>query len=580
MARSLSILSVALACAGCGIDADIAAVQARPVCDTDTFDTDAVCKDIYGGSSSSGADWTGTGGIMTTTIDPDTTGGVASEVSGDGDGGSSSSDGAGPPGDADAGLSAKLSVSTAQVFEVMDVDVALTWSGPVSAVDLHLGDMPLVIGAPPAAALYTLKVTSDDVPGNGKRDLCALVHAVDGRTVSTCTELDIAVTKGGEEDWKTSPFDTAVSALTSAAVLGDGLAIAGYMMPQGEVPKLVVAVLDADGNLRFAPRVFDHQQDKTITWSGEASGPALTVDPDGSIYVAATVVDGSTTRRMIRKLDPDTLEDVHDPRFGNLDEDATALALCQGRVVVVGSVRTATKPNRYDLRVWWLSEESGFEIGQPSTFAAPPSEDDKNALSERAYGVACVGGEVVVVGTRGVWPDVGDPEHVRTVVLRFAAPGAVPDVWTSPGDVLAEDAALAVTPTKNGGFAVTGWTREQGPGGVRQVLSRRFGPGGVHLWPRPELTPSGEAIGRALAEDLEEKLIIVGGRKQPMMDWNAWILAAADQNSQPVWDKVYDVDQGPDEALGLALDAWGYPHVVGTEFEDLKMRAFALRLYP
>ena len=115
---------------------------------------------------------------------------------------------------------------------------------------------------------------------------------------------------------------------------------------------------------------------------------------------------------------------------------------------------------------------------------------------------------------------------------------------------------------------------------MRQVLSRRFGPGGVHLWPRPELTPSGEAIGRALAEDLEEKLIIVGGRKQPMMDWNAWILAAADQNSQPVWDKVYDVDQGPDEALGLALDAWGYPHVVGTEFEDLKMRAFALRLYP
>lgn len=561
------------------MDADVAAVLARPVCDTDTLDTDAVCKDIYGGSSSSGADWT-TGGLMTTTVDPGTASvSDGGSSSGTGDGGSS--DGAETPGDADAGLSAKLSVSTAQIFEVMDVDVALTWSGPVSAVDLRLGDKPLVMGAPPAAALYTLKVTSDDVPGNGKHDLCALVHAVDGRTVSTCTELDIAVTKGGEEDWKRSPFDTAVSALTSAAVLGDGLAVAGYMMPQGEVPKLVVAVLDADGNLRFAPRVFDQEKDMTVTWSGEASGPALTVDPDGSIYVAATVVDGGSTRRMIRKLDPDTLEDVHDPRYGNLDEDATALALCQGRVAVVGSFRTATKPNRYDLRVWWLSQESGFEIGQPSTFAAPPSEDEKNLRSERAFGVACVGGEVVVVGTREVQPDVNKAEiHTRTVVLRFVAPGAVPDVWTSPGDVLAEDAGLAVTPTKNGGFAITGWMREFGQGSVRQMLSRRFGPGGVHLWPRHEPTPNGEAVGRAIAEDLEEKLIIVGGRKQPMMDWNAWILAAADQNSQPVWDKNYDKKQGPDEALGLALDGWGYPHVVGTEFDDLKMRAFALRLFP
>lgn len=573
MARSFSVLWVALVCAACGWDADVAAVQARPVCDT--LDTDSVCMEIYGGSSSSGADWsTGGGGIMTTTFDPGTASGGAN-VS---DGGSSDG-GSGGAGGVDAGLAAKLSVSSAQVFEVMNVDVSLAWTGPASAVDLHLGDTPLLNGAPPAAALYTLKVTSNDVPGNGLHQLCALVHAVDGRTVKTCTALDIGVTAGGEEDWKRTPFGNGLSALTSAAMLGDDVAVAGYVMPKGEVPKLAVAVLAGDsGEPRFPPVVFDWE---TITWSGEASGPALVVDPGGSIYVAATVPSTGSTKRVLHQLSPDTLLDLHSPRFSEADEDATAIALCQNRVVVVGSVRTAINPNRYDLLVSWLSKESGSLLGEPVRFAAPTDEDDDNLLNERAYGVACVGGEVVVVGTHEIKPNINDPEYTRTVVLRYAAPDAAPGIWTSPGDVLSEDAALAVAPTKDGGFAVTGWTREEGPGGVRQVLTRRFGPGGMHLWPRPELTPSGEALGHALAEDLEGKLIVAAGRKQPGTDMNAWIFAAPDKDNPRTWEKIYNgTSNGPDEAFSLALNGWGYPFAVGTEFEAFQIRAFALRLYP
>ena len=37
---------------------------------------------------------------------------------------------------------------------------------------------------------------------------------------------------------------------------------------------------------------------------------------------------------------------------------------------------------------------------------------------------------------------------------------------------------------------------------------------------------------------------------------------------------------GPDEAVGLALDAWGYIHAVGAELDDLLVHAFALRLFP
>ncbi|MFY0531752.1 hypothetical protein [Nannocystis pusilla] len=38
--------------------------------------------------------------------------------------------------------------------------------------------------------------------------------------------------------------------------------------------------------------------------------------------------------------------------------------------------------------------------------------------------------------------------------------------------------------------------------------------------------------------------------------------------------------QGPDEAAGLAIDAWGYSYIPGSEFDALQPRAFVLRLYP
>jgi hypothetical protein len=152
---------------------------------------------------------------------------------------------------------------------------------------------------------------------------------------------------------------------------------------------------------------------------------------------------------VLHRLNPETLESDGGV-LGGWDEDATAITLCQGQVVVVGSVLTNANPAHYDLHVSWLSKTTGHELDS-ATFAATLKEDPSNELNERAYGVACIGDEVVVVGTREVRPDPKEAEYVRAVALRYAASNAEPDVWTSPGEVLAEDAALAVAPTKTAG---------------------------------------------------------------------------------------------------------------------------------
>lgn len=236
-------------------------------------------------------------------------------------------------------------------------------------------------------------------------------------------------------------------------------------------------------------------------------------------------------------------------------------------------------PPRHDIRVRWLSLESGAEIAA-TTFAATKDADANNVLSERAFGVACIDGEVVVAGTREVKVDQQDISHLRTVVLRYDTPAASPSLWTSPGDVLAEDAALAITPTRKGGFAVTGWARELG-GSVRQVLTRRFVANSIHLWARIEVTPGSDAAGHAIAEDREGKLIIAAGREHPGTDLDAWIFATTGPLEPRTWEVLRNgPSNGPDEALGLALDEWGYAFPVGVEMQELESHAFALRLYP
>lgn len=571
-APSMVVATLALTGAGCGPN-PYDEPASRPVCDT--LDTDAVCEGLFGGSSSgSTTHWT-----TTTSVEMMTEGGGGSEGGSDGSGGGTTSGGS--PGDADAGIWAKLSVSPEKVDKVGPVTVALQWSGPIDAVDLYFGDKLLLQGVPPAEAKYVLPVTSEHVPGNGDYEFRAVVHEPD-RSAEVMASLEIGVPSGGTQVWKYSDSDS-VSVYTSIAMLGEDVVVAGYVM-KGEVPVLAVAVLGLpkDGQKvepKVGPMLFE-----PISWSGESPGPAITVEPGGSVFVAATIPSEKTTQRVIYRLDPATLEPVSKPEYSAEDEDATALTLCKEQVVVAGSVRTNEAPPLYDLRVSWLSKQSEGPVST-ATFAAPKEEDQMNAWSERAYGVACVDGEVVVVGTRQIKPDPKKPAYTRTVVLRYASPDASPEVWTSPGkklgkDVLDEDAALAVVPTKDGGYAVTGWTRALEPGAVHQVLTRRFNAAGEHLWSRSEPTPDGDAIGRALGEDLEGKLIVAGSRYQSGTDLNAWIFAVPNEYESCTWEVLHHgTSNGPDQAYGLALNSWGYPFAAGVEFDE-QVRAFALGLSP
>ncbi len=45
----------------------------------------------------------------------------------------------------------------------------------------------------------------------------------------------------------------------------------------------------------------------------------------------------------------------------------------------------------------------------------------------------------------------------RTVVLRYTLDGEPLGEWTSPGELLDEDAGMGVAPLRAGGFVVTGW---------------------------------------------------------------------------------------------------------------------------
>jgi hypothetical protein len=548
-----------------------------PVCDT--LDTEPVCKDIYGTST----------GDLATSGDESPTTEIAGEATSTSSGGvdwtSHGDETSGGEPDA-PGLARPFTASltawpTSQVKLPGPVQLLLNVEGPADRVDLYDSDAPLLLDAWPAVDLHVLQVTSSLHPGNGVHPLRAVVHADDGRVVEATLDLEIAVPPGGSQDWMHT-LNAQLSAYTSAAMLGPDLAVAGYIQGEDGV-KLAVARLDtATGAVLSGPRILGD-----ITWSGEARGPVLATAPDGAVYVAATRPLGDTITRILYKLRMDGPEPTLEwglPVTGDQDESVHAIAFLGDTVALAGAVRTHANPPRYDLRVGWLSTSTG-DLHYLRDFAAPADDDLDNELSEQAHGLAVAHDELVVVGTREVkLPNKLEPV-TRTVVLRYGPEAQLLGEWTSPGDLNAEDGALAVAALAGGGFAVTGWTRE--PAAERQVLTRAFAADGAFLWSRLEPTPGFDAVGHALAEDLEGKLVIAGSRERPYgpkqdpSSLDAWIFAAPGPFGARTWEVFHaGVSNGPDEAFALVLDDLGYAHPVGATLLGLEIHAFALRLFP
>lgn len=455
--------------------------------------------------------------------------------------------------------------------EVGEVQVEVWTSRPVTSIDLFddFDGEPLVLGAIPANPVHVFEVTSDDIPGDGPHMIRAIAHAADSVSGEGKRPLYINVAPGGSDVWPPYVHKGPISGYTGAALLPDGSLAASGFLETDEGLEAVAVRIDGVTGQPSAPLVMLNK----ITQAGAGQGPAIAADDEGAVYVAST--RPVSPMWAVSKVWLGEPLPVDWTWTGDLETKAHGIAVADGVVVLVGAVEIS--PGSHDLKVWWRRADDG-DLLHEVTFAAPFAQNPTNTWDEIGRGVTIVDGEVIVVGERQL-KDVDNDVIRRTVVLRYSLDGEALGEWTSPGELMEEDAGMAVAPLRAGGFVVTGWGRNKGIS-QRLLLTRWFSsslePGPVRVEPTTM-----ESIGYAIGEDREGKIVIAGALKQPAIDFDAWVFAIPDPLEAHAWDVVRNgPGHGPDDAAGLALDSWGYVYAVGSEFDALQPRAYAMRLYP
>ncbi|WAS96405.1 hypothetical protein [Nannocystis punicea] len=552
---ALMSVSLALACAG-DFDQLLEQGGQYPITATDTS-SGSTSDDATPEVSTTDASTTS---AAETSTDTATTTNSGSES--DGATGSTGDDGKAVP------VGVEVFLTPSSVDKVGEVQVTVSTSRPVSTIDILDGDVPLVLGAAPAVPVYAFEVTSDNVPGDGTHTIRAVAHAADGVSGQAEKDLTIDVAPGGTDVWPPYVQAGPINGFTSAALLDDGsIAAGGFYDTQQGLEAIAVKIDGATGKLESGPVTLGK-----VALASAGNGPAITVGDDGAVFVASTRPGPTWAVARIGLGAPLAFEWT---ATGDPKTKALAVTVAGPFVIVVGGIEVS--PGTHDLRVWWLAAEDGALLHE-APFAASPDDDQWNKRDEIARGVALVGDEVIVVGEREINGEF-NKVYRRAVVLRYSLAGEALGDWTSPGELLEEDGAMAVAALREGGFVFVGWGRDKGT--IRQVLTHWFSTAGQPGSVRVESTPGSDAIGYAIGEDREGKLIIAGSRKQPATDMDAWIFAIPGPLGAHVWDVVRNgPGQGPDNAAGLAMGPWGHPSVVGSEFADLQPQAFALRLYP
>lgn len=554
------LVSVALALAGCAGDFDQLLEQGGQYPITSSDPTGETTADAASTSEASAAETTAVATSVSTTTAGATTA-TDSWSDSDGDAGTSGDDGKAVP------VEVKVFLTPSSVDKVGEVQVAVWTSRPVETIDIFDGDALLVLGATPEDPVCVFEVTSENVPGDGTHTIRAVAHAADGVSGQAEKDLAIDVAPGGTDVWPPYVQAEPINGFTGATLLDDGaIAAAGFFETQQGSEAVAVKIDGSTGKLASGPVTLGK-----ITLAAAGSGPAIASD-DGAVYVASTRAGPMWAVSKVRFGEPVPIAWT---ATGGPKTKALGVTAAGPVVIVVGAVEVS--PGTHDLRVWWLAAEDGALLHE-APFAMAPEDDPFNKRDELGRGVAMMGGEVVVVGEREIVDQFNDVVR-RTIVLRYSLAGGSLGGWTSPGEQLAEDGGMAVAPLRAGGFVVAGWGRNKGT--IRQVLTRWFSAAGEAGPVRIEPTPGNDAIGYAIGEDREGKIIIAGSRKQPATDMDAWIFAVPGPLGAHVWDVVRKgPGHGPDEAAGLAIGPWGHVSVAGSEFADLQPRAFALRLYP
>ncbi|WAS91731.1 hypothetical protein [Nannocystis punicea] len=539
-----------------------------------TVDWDAVAqagKDLPSLSSSSGAVTSGATTDATSMTAPASTAG-SSMTSGAAPGSGSEGDSASAAGDEGGEaepLEVEVFLTPSSVHEVGEVQIGVWTSRPVTAIDIFDGDAPLVLGAAPKEPVAVLEVTSDDAPGDGLHTIRAVGHTADNVSAEDEEDLLVDVAPGGTDVWPPYVHDGPLSGFTGVALLDDySIAASGFLETEEEGLVAVVVKLDsATSSVEAGPISLGK-----VSLAGAGIGPAIAASEDGAVYVASTRAGSTWAVSKVRPGEPLPLVWT---ATGDPKTKAFGIAFAGDRVVVVGASEVA--PGTHDLKVWWVSAADG-KLFEQATFAASLQDDPKNGLDELGRGVAVVEDELVVVGERQIYDELNQKIR-RAVVLRYGLDGELLDEWTSAGELLEEDGAMAVAPLRDGGFVVTGWGRDVLT--IRQVLTRWFSATGEAGAVRFEPTPGSDAIAYAVGEDREGKIVLAGSRKGLVTDQDAWIFAIPGPLGVHAWDVVRSgPGKGPDDAADLAIGPWGHVSVVGSEFAELQPRAYALRLYP
>ena len=549
---------VAAALAGCTLDWDDVSQAGHALPPLTTGSTGNETTTTPGEDASTDASTTDAG---TTTSSPVTVGGS----------GSASNSDTGTSGDDTKAVPVEVEVvinSPSPMVDVGEVQVSVWTSRPVASIDVFDNDAPLVLGAAPINPVHVFEVTSDDVPGDGTHTIRAVAHAADGVSGQDAEQLTIDVQPGGTDVWPPYVKPGPINGFTSAAIRGNGIDVAGYLETNDGLEAVVVRIDGTKGQPEGEPIHLG-----PVAVIGGGRGPAIAVTGDDSVFVAWTLPDSGSTRWALTEIH---FGEPQGPTWiGTLGTSVNAITAVDDVLILVGADEVS--PGTHDLKAWWISATDA-EIVHERTFAASFAEDPFNDWDEVARGVAVVEDEVVVVGERETMN--AELKLVRrTAVLRYTLDGEPLGEWTSPGELLEEDAGMGITPLRDGGFAVVGWARDLES--IRQVVTRWFSADGELVQMRIEPTPGNDASGLAIGEDREGKLIIAGALQQPKTDANAWVFAIPGPAGAPTWEVIRNgPGQGPDEAASLAIDAWGYTYIAGSEFDALQPRAFVLRLYP
>ena len=431
----------------------------------------------------------------------------------------------------------------------------VTYQASEDAIWAQLLDDGAVIAEGPVGDPLVFPVTSAPHNNPGST-LTVVVHDEGGQTGSADIYQPSNVKPPGSAVWTTQePDDGAFSIGGAVALQGPYTVTAGVRWQGGKI----VATLrryDQAGKWKGSEMGWtkDHPSWTTLPElaAGGLSLSAVAVDAEGFIVIVGTALVANESRMYVARFDPDgalkweILEGVGTAGRGvGVQPDGT--------IYIAGSIRTNKAPERWDLGTW-VYDKDKTAYG-PDQYGAP--EDFANKYSERGRAVAVLAdGRVAVVGFAEVkLPKINEP-FLRAVAVLYEGKGTRVGVWTSAGDKMKHDAALAAVATDEG-FALCGYAQADiyDPDDKTQILVRWLSADLDEVKaPRLELTP-GAATCNALGYNRDGALVVGAEVRNDPQGNDMWIFAASDAASPLVnYLKRNGADNGDDRVLGLSCD--------------------------